>query len=201
MMLGKVLSPFCTPVAKQYQNKLVYTIYPNIQCGSRVMSIFTKWPQPNGMILNETLSIKMDVTRAGSSIKIDNVNNHTYTKFDDNILCVSRVMSIFTNWPRTHSNYKSHQRSCNINSPLYSMLSYDVASGSEITPCSNIQLLTNEALGMMWYRPENTNIDRGEALDIMRYRPENTNIDRGEAEVNIGILWSISHHIQCLISQ
>ena len=24
-----------------------------------------------------------------------------------------------------------------------------------------IQLLTNEALDMMWYRPENTNIDRG----------------------------------------
>ena len=46
-----------------------------------------------------------------------------------------------------------------------------------------IQLLTNEALDMMWYRPENTNIDQG------------------EAEVNIGILWSISHHIQCLISQ
>ena len=46
-----------------------------------------------------------------------------------------------------------------------------------------IQLLTNEALDMMWYRPDNTNIDRG------------------EAEVNIGILWSISHHIQCLISQ
>ena len=70
----------------------------------------------------------------------------------------------------------------------------------------NIQLLTNEALDMMWYRPENTNIDRGflltnEALDMMWYRPENTNIDQGEAEVNIGILWSISHHIQCLISQ
>ena len=46
-----------------------------------------------------------------------------------------------------------------------------------------VQLLTNEALDMMWYRPENTNIDRG------------------EAEVNIRILWSISHHIQCLISQ
>ena len=27
------------------------------------------------------------------------------------------------------------------------------------------------------------------------------NIDRGEAEVNIDILWSISHHIQCIISQ
>ena len=47
----------------------------------------------------------------------------------------------------------------------------------------NIQLLTNEALDMMWYRPDDTNIDRG------------------EAEVNIVILWSISHHIQCLISQ
>ena len=46
-----------------------------------------------------------------------------------------------------------------------------------------IQLLTNEALDMMWYRPDNINIDRG------------------DAEVNIGILWSISHHIQCLISQ
>ena len=33
------------------------------------------------------------------------------------------------------------------------------------------------------------------------YRPENTNIDLGEAEVNIGFLWSISHHIQCLNSQ
>ena len=63
------------------------------------------------------------------------------------------------------------------------------------------ELLTNEALDMMWYRPENINIDRGEALDMMWYRPENINIDRGEAEVNIGILWSLSHHIQCLISQ
>ena len=40
-----------------------------------------------------------------------------------------------------------------------------------------------------------------EALDMMCYRPDNTNIDRGKAEVNIGILWSISHHIQCLNSQ
>ena len=40
-----------------------------------------------------------------------------------------------------------------------------------------------------------------EAVDMMRYRPENTNIDRDEAEVNIGILWSISHHIHCLDSQ
>ena len=39
-----------------------------------------------------------------------------------------------------------------------------------------------------------------EALDMMCYRPENTNIDRGKAEVNIGILGSISHHIQCLKS-
>ena len=46
-----------------------------------------------------------------------------------------------------------------------------------------IQLLTNEALDMMWCRPENIYIDRG------------------EAKVNMGILWSISHHIQCLISQ
>ena len=53
----------------------------------------------------------------------------------------------------------------------------------DVSTCDIIQLLTNEALDMMWYRPDNTNIDRG------------------EAEVNIGILWSISHHIQCLISQ
>ena len=33
------------------------------------------------------------------------------------------------------------------------------------------------------------------------YRPDNTNIDRDKASVNIGIIWSILHHIQCLISQ
>ena len=77
--------------------------------------------------------------------------------------------------------------------PFYTIKTNDVTDGScEITwrsdvtsrkPCNIIQLLTNEALDMMWYRPENTNIGRG------------------EAEVNICILWSISHHIQCLISQ
>ena len=46
-----------------------------------------------------------------------------------------------------------------------------------------IQLLTFEALDMMWYRPESTNIDRG------------------GADVNIGILRLISHHVQCLNSQ
>ena len=40
-----------------------------------------------------------------------------------------------------------------------------------------------------------------EAWDMMWYRPESTNIDRGGAEVNIGILRSISHHVQCLSSQ
>ena len=35
----------------------------------------------------------------------------------------------------------------------------------------------------------------------MWYRPESTSIDRGGAEVNIGILRSISHHVQCLNSQ
>ena len=47
----------------------------------------------------------------------------------------------------------------------------------------NIQLLTIEVLDMMWYRPEKTSTNRG------------------EAEVNIGVLRSISHHIQCLNSQ
>ena len=40
-----------------------------------------------------------------------------------------------------------------------------------------------------------------EALDMIWYRPESTNIDRGRAEVNIGILRSISYHVQCLNSQ
>ena len=40
-----------------------------------------------------------------------------------------------------------------------------------------------------------------EALDMMWYRPENTDIDRGVAEVNIGMLRSISHHVQWLHSQ
>ena len=44
-----------------------------------------------------------------------------------------------------------------------------------------IQLLTIEALIMMWYRPESTNIDRG------------------GGKVNIGILMSISHHDQSFI--
>ena len=55
--------------------------------------------------------------------------------------------------------------------------------GKTSSPCDIIQLLTIEALDMMWYRPESTNIDRG------------------GAEVNIGILRSISHHVQCLNSQ
>ena len=36
---------------------------------------------------------------------------------------------------------------------------------------------------------------------MMWYRPESTNIDWGGAEVNIGILRSISYHVQCLNSQ
>ena len=47
----------------------------------------------------------------------------------------------------------------------------------------NIQLLTIEALDMMWCRPESTNIDWG------------------ETEVNIGILRSTSQYVQCLNSQ
>ena len=35
-----------------------------------------------------------------------------------------------------------------------------------------------------------------EAMDMMWYRPEYTDIDRGTAEVNIGMLRSISHHVQ-----
>ena len=36
---------------------------------------------------------------------------------------------------------------------------------------------------------------------MMWYRPESTNIDWGGAEVNIGILRSISYHVQCLNCQ
>ena len=36
---------------------------------------------------------------------------------------------------------------------------------------------------------------------MIRYRPESTNIDGGGAEVNIGILRSISYYVRCLNSQ
>ena len=40
-------------------------------------------------------------------------------------------------------------------------------------------------------------------MNLQEYhcRPESTNIDRGGAEVNIGILRSTSHHVQCLNCQ
>ena len=40
---------------------------------------------------------------------------------------------------------------------------YHWATALPLLHNNNIQLLTNEALDMMWYRPDNTNIDRGEA--------------------------------------
>ena len=40
-----------------------------------------------------------------------------------------------------------------------------------------------------------------EALDLIWCRPESTYIDWGGAEVNFGILRSISYHVQCLNSQ
>ena len=55
--------------------------------------------------------------------------------------------------------------------------------GSWFFPFNIIQLLNNEALDMIWYRPESTNIDRG------------------RAEVNIGYLRLISYHVQCPNSQ
>ena len=55
--------------------------------------------------------------------------------------------------------------------------------GYWFVPFNIIQLLTIEALDMMWYRPKSTNIDQG------------------GAEVNIGILRSISHYVQCLSQQ
>ena len=40
-----------------------------------------------------------------------------------------------------------------------------------------------------------------EAVAMMLYRPESTNIDRGGAKVSIGFLRLISHHAECLNSQ
>ena len=43
---------------------------------------------------------------------LGNVNMHIYAKFDKNIPCSSRVMSIFTDYGRTdlHSDHSTHQR-------------------------------------------------------------------------------------------
>ena len=48
---------------------------------------------------------------------------------------------------------------------------------------------------------DNIQLLASEALDMKCYRPKNNDIYRGEAEVNIGILRSISLHFQCLNSQ
>ena len=54
------------------------------------------------------------------------------------------------------------RKPCNITS---CRMLCNVTSGK---PCNIIQLLTNEALDMMWYRPDNTNIDRY-LVDITSY--------------------------------
>ena len=76
----------------------------------------------------------------------------------------------------------THSKSHYLNISILIQQPVEVLTSTSIFGINSIQLLTIEA------------------LDI-KYRPENTNIDRGEAKVNIGILWSISHHIQCLNSQ
>ena len=60
-----------------------------IQCGSRVMSIFTKKAQPAKMMLGEGSS-------PFSYQWVDNVKIHKYTNFKTNIPCGSRVLSNFT---------------------------------------------------------------------------------------------------------
>ena len=68
---------------------------------------------------------------------------------------------------------------------------------------------TSSPVDMQFYGLEWIGIWANQKMSIYRlynkmwYRPDNINIDRGGAgaSVNIGIIWSISHHIQCLISQ
>ena len=93
--------------------------------------------------------------------KNKNLSGRFNSYINDNHLSVSSLKSIL-NAASIHVRWKNITQTC---------------------PCNIIQLLTIEALDMMWYRPENTDIDRG------------------EAEVNIGSLRSISHHVQCLNSQ
>ena len=70
---------------------------PNIPCGSRVMNTFTNWPRPVGLMLSKASSIKRGCYACQW---LDSVEMHAYAKFDPNIPCGSRVMNIFTNWPR-----------------------------------------------------------------------------------------------------
>ena len=96
--------------------------YQNIPCGSRFMSIFTdhdqldwcspkscssknavtpistNWLQPAEMTLSNHSYIK----KCCYTVQwFENVGMHLYAKFDQNIPCCSKVMSIFTYWPQT----------------------------------------------------------------------------------------------------
>ena len=52
---------------------------PNIQCGSRVMNIFTNSPQPAEMMLSKPSSIKKGCYTCQW---LDNVDMHLYSKCD-----------------------------------------------------------------------------------------------------------------------
>ena len=64
----------------------------NILCCSKVMSIFTKIPQPAKMMLGKALNRHQFVCQW-----LDNVKINKDAKFDPNIPCGLSVMSICTN--------------------------------------------------------------------------------------------------------
>ena len=56
MMLGEAASPFCNQWVDNVNIDLSMQFEPNIPCGPRVMSIFTKRAQPAKMMIGEGLS-------------------------------------------------------------------------------------------------------------------------------------------------
>ena len=66
---------------------------PNILSGSRVMRVFSNWPQPAEMMLCKPLSIKEGCYTCQW---LDNVDMHFYAKLDQNIPCGSSVIWAFS---------------------------------------------------------------------------------------------------------
>ena len=80
-MLGEASSPFCIPGSRQCIQVKVGKIDQNIQCDSRVMSIFTKRARPGIRILGEKPRYRFAYQWPY------NVKIHKYTKFERNIPC------------------------------------------------------------------------------------------------------------------
>ena len=64
---------------------------PNIACGSRFMSIFTKRARPAELMILGEASPPFFI-----AVRLDNVKVHQYAKFDPNATCGSRVTGIYT---------------------------------------------------------------------------------------------------------